>query len=139
MRPLNTFLLLVALLISSPARAEILIVTSNRSGPIELTRDQAEKLYLGRSATLSDGAPASLVDLPNGPVRDEFYLKLTGKNPSQIQAYWSRLVFTGRAFPPKEARSLAEARQWLTDTPNLIGYLDRNEPTTGMRILLRLP
>ena len=139
MRPLNTFLLLVALLISSPARAEILIVTSNRSGPIELTRDQAEKLYLGRSATLSDGTPASLVDLPNGPVRDEFYLKLTGKNPSQIQAYWSRLVFTGRAFPPKEARSLAEARQWRTDTPNLIGYLDRNEPTTGMRILLRLP
>jgi hypothetical protein len=99
MRPLNTFLLLVALLASSPIRAEILIVTSNRSGPIELTRDQAEKLYLGRSSTFSDGTPASLVDLPNGPVRDEFYLKLTGKNPSQIQAYWSRLVFTGRAFP----------------------------------------
>ena len=139
MRPLNTFLLLATLLASSPVWAEILIVTSNRSGPIELTRDQAEKLYLGRSATLSDGTPASLVDLPNGPVRDEFYLKLTGKNPSQIQAYWSRLVFTGRALPPREARSMAEARQWLTDTPNLIGYLDRNEPTAGMRILLRLP
>ncbi len=114
-------------------------MTSNRSGPIELTREQAEKLYLGRSTTLSDGTPASLVDLPNGPVRDEFYLKLTGKNPAQIQAYWSRLVFTGRALPPKEARTLAEARQWLTDTPNLIGYLDRNELTPGMRILLRLP
>ncbi|WP_374475048.1 hypothetical protein [Zoogloea sp.] len=139
MRPLRALLLLVALLASSPNRAEILIVTSNRSGPIELTRDQAEKLYLGRSSTFSDGTPASLVDLPNGQVRDEFYLKLTGKNPAQIQAYWSRLVFTGRALPPKEARSLAEARQWLTDTPNLIGYLDRNEPTTGMRILLRLP
>ena len=139
MRPLRALLLLVALLASSPIRAVILIVTSNRSGPIELTRDQAEKLYLGRSSTFSDGTPASLVDLPNGQVRDEFYLKLTGKNPAQIQAYWSRLVFTGRALPPKEARSLAEARQWLTDTPNLIGYLDRNEPTTGMRILLRLP
>ncbi|MBL8459656.1 MAG: hypothetical protein JNM92_09865, partial [Zoogloea sp.] len=122
-----------------PNRAEILIVTSNRSGPIELTREQAEKLYLGRSTTLSDGSSASLVDLPNGSVRDEFYLKLTGKNPAQIQAYWSRLVFTGRALPPREARSMAEARQWLTDTPNLIGYLDRNEPTAGMRILLRLP
>ena len=64
---------------------------------------------------------------------------MTGKNPAQIQAYWSRLVFTGRALPPREARSMAEARQWLTDTPNLIGYLDRNEPTAGMRILLRLP
>ncbi len=136
---LRTLLLLAALLASSPNRAEILIVTSNRSGPIELTREQAEKLYLGRSTTLSDGSSASLVDLPNGSVRDEFYLKLTGKNPAQIQAYWSRLVFTGRALPPREARSMAEARQWLTDTPNLIGYLDRNEPTAGMRILLRLP
>ena len=139
MRSLRALLLLAALLASSPNRAEILIVTSNRSGPIELTREQAEKLYLGRSTTLSDGSSASLVDLPNGSVRDEFYLKLTGKNPSQIQAYWSRLVFTGRALPPREARSMAEARQWLTDTPNLIGYLDRNEPTTGRRILLRLP
>lgn len=139
MRPLRPLLLLAALLASSPCLAEILIVTSSRSAPIELTREQAEKLYLGRSTTLSDGTPVSLVDLPNGPVRDEFYLKLTGKNPWQIQAYWSRLVFTGRAFPPKEARTLAEARQWLTDTPNLIGYLDRNEPTQGLRILLRLP
>lgn len=139
MRSLHTLLLLAALLASGPNRAEILIVTSNRSGPIELTREQAEKLYLGRSTTLSDGSSASLVDLPNGSVRDEFYLKLTGKNPAQIQAYWSRLVFTGRALPPREARSMAEARQWLTDTPNLIGYLYRNEPTAGMRILLRLP
>lgn len=139
MRLLRPLLLLAALLVSNPGLAEILIVTSNRSGPIELTREQAGKLYLGRSTTLSDGTPASLVDLPNGPVRDEFYLKLTGKNPAQIQAYWSRLVFTGRALPPKEARSLAEARQWLTDTPNLIGYLDRSEPTLGMRVLLRLP
>jgi len=100
MRSLHTLLLLAALLASGPNRAEILIVTSNRSGPIELTQEQAEKLYLGRSTTLSDGSSASLVDLPNGSVRDEFYLKLTGKNPAQIQAYWSRLVFTGRALPP---------------------------------------
>mgnify|MGYP006995469904 FL=1 len=139
MRPLRALLLLVALLASSPNRAEILIVPGHRTGPIGWTRDQAETPYPDRSSTVSDGTPASLVDLPNGQVRDEFYLKLTGKNPAQIQAYWSRLVFTGRALPPKEARSLAEARQWLTDTPNLIGYLDRNEPTTGMRILLRLP
>ena len=139
MRPLRPLLLLAALLISSPGLAEILIVTSNRSGPIELTREQAEKLYLGRSVTLGDGTPISLVDLPNGTLRDDFYLKLTGKNPAQIQAYWSHLVFTGRALPPREAASVAEARQWLGNTPNLIGYLDRTDLTSNMRILIRLP
>lgn len=116
-----------------------MVVTSMRSGPIELSREQAEKLYLGRSTTLGDGTPVNLVDLPNGSTRDEFYTKLTGKNPTQIQAYWSRIVFTGRASPPKEAGSVAEARQWLADTPNIIGYLERSDTTTGLRILLRLP
>lgn len=123
----------------SAAHAEVVVVTSARSGPIELSREQAEKLYLGRSTTLGDGTPVNLVDLPNGSTRDEFYVKLTGKNPTQIQAYWSRIVFTGRASPPKEAGSIAEARQWLIDTPNIIGYLERNDVSPGLRILLRLP
>jgi len=139
MRQLRALLLLSSLLFSCTATAEIIVVASNRSGPIELTREQAEKLYLGRSVTLGDGTPVSLVDLPNGSVRDEFYLKLTGKNPAQIQAYWSHLVFTGRALPPREASSLAEARQWLSGTPNLIGYMDRADLSSGMRVLLRLP
>ncbi|MBP8132876.1 MULTISPECIES: hypothetical protein [Zoogloea] len=139
MRQVLTLLLLASLLLSGASRAEIVVVASNRSGPIELTREQAEKLYLGRSVTLGDGTPISLVDLPNGTLRDDFYLKLTGKNPAQIQAYWSHLVFTGRALPPREAASVAEARQWLGNTPNLIGYLDRTDLTSNMRILIRLP
>jgi hypothetical protein len=139
MRQLRALLVLASLLLCGTSQAEIIVVASNRSGPIELTREQAEKLYLGRSVTLGDGTPVSLVDLPNSSLRDEFYLKLTGKNPAQIQAYWSHLVFTGRALPPREATSLAEARQWLGGTPNLIGYIDRADLTSGMRILLRLP
>lgn len=126
-------------LLPAAARGEIVIVTSQRSGAIELSREQAEKLYLGRATTLSDGTPVKLVDLPNGATRDDFYLKLTNKNPAQIVAYRSRLVFNGRATPPIEADNLGEARQWLTDTPNLIGYLERTDITPGMRVLLRLP
>lgn len=139
MRALHVLLIGTLLACSSAAQAEVVVVTSMRSGPIELSREQAEKLYLGRSTTLGDGTPVNLVDLPNGSTRDEFYAKLTGKNPTQIQAYWSRIVFTGRASPHKEAGSVAEARQWLADTPNIIGYLERSDTTTGLRILLRLP
>lgn len=139
MRTFHAFLIGILLACTSAAQAEVVLVTSARSGPIELSREQAEKLYLGRSTTLGDGTPVNLVDLPNGSTRDEFYVKLTGKNPTQIQAYWSRIVFTGRASPPKEAGSIAEARQWLIDTPNIIGYLERNDVSPGLRILLRLP
>jgi len=138
-RTLFRFLTLAALLAPLDGRAELVLVTSQRSGPVELSREQAEKLYLGRSTTLADGTPVKLVDLPNGNTRDDFYLKLTNKNPAQIVAYRSRLVFNGRTTPPLEAASIAEARQWLADTPNLIGYLERTDVTGGMRVLLRLP
>jgi hypothetical protein len=131
-------LALAAALLPAAAQAEIVIVTSQRSGAIELSREQAEKLYLGRATTLIDGTPVKLVDLPNGATRDDFYLKLTNKNPAQIVAYRSRLVFNGRATPPIEADNV-EARQWLAETPNLIGYLERTDITSGMRVLLRLP
>ena len=133
------FLTAFALLSPLASPAELVIVASARSGAIELSREQAEKLYLGRTTTLADGTPVKLVDLPSGAARDEFYLKLTNKNPSQILAYRSRLVFTGRAYPPLEAESVTEARQWLADTPNLIGYLERADVTGNLRILLRLP
>ena len=122
-----------------PAHAELVIVAGPRSAITELSREHAEKLYLGRATTLTDGTPVTLMDLPVGPARDDFYLKLAGKNATQIRAYWSRLVFTGRAMPPREADSIAEARQWLADIPNLIGYLDKGDVTPGMRVLLRIP
>ncbi len=141
MPPMSLIRLLAfaAALTSSLAQAEIVIVTSQRNVAIELSREQAEKLFLGRATTLADGTPVKLVDLPNGATRDDFYLKLTNKNPAQIVAYRSRLVFNGRATPPIEADNVGEARQWLTDTPNLIGYLERTDITPGMRVLLRLP
>ena len=139
LRTILRLLVLSGLLVPLAVHGELLIVTSTRSGNIELSREQAEKLFLGRSVTLVDGTPITLVDLPIGAVRDDFYQKLTSKNPAQIRAYWSRLVFTGRALPPREADSVADAKQLLAETPNLIGYLDKADITSGMRVLLRLP
>lgn len=140
MHPVRILLLLFAgLLVPVMSHAELVLVANARNPAMELSHERAENLYLGTTTTLADGTPVKLMDLPNGASRDDFYLKLTGKNPAQIRAYWSRLVFTGRALPPREASSIAEARQWLIDTPNLVGYMERSDVPPGARILLRLP
>lgn len=139
MRLARILLIAAGLLAPGPGRAELVLVASVRTAAVEVSRERAENLYLGHATTLADGTPVKLIDLPNGALRDDFYLKLTGKNPAQIRAYWSRLVFTGRALPPREASSTAEARQWLLDTPNLIGYMERTDVPPGARILQRLP
>ncbi|MDI3513070.1 MAG: hypothetical protein PWP40_299 [Rhodocyclaceae bacterium] len=115
---------LVLLVLSCAAQAQTMaIVSARQSGLTEIDRESAEQLYLGRRTTLPNGRAVTLVDLPAGSVRDRFYLQLTRKNPSQIRAYWSRLVFTGRAQPPREATDEEDARRIVLTTPGAIAYL----------------
>ena len=130
----------ILLTLAAPAaRAEIVLVTAIDSTISELSRDEAEQLYMGRRAALSARGALLLLDLPTGPVRDQFYRLLTGKNPSQIRAYWSRMVFTGRALPPTESADASDAHRILLENPNAVAYLPAsyaNDPK--LRVLLRL-
>lgn len=119
--------------------AEIQIVAARGGSVSALSTEEAEQLFLGRRSTLNSGERVTLIDLPAGSVRDRFYLLLTGKNPIQTRAYWSRQVFTGRALPPREAASDQQARDWLATTPGAIGYLPADVIDTRLQVLLRLP
>ncbi len=119
--------------------AEVVLVTSAASGIPALTAEEASQLYLGRRTTLSDGTAVTLYDLPGGPTRDRFYELLTGKNPNQIRAYWSRQVFTGRALPPREAKSADDLPTLLSNDGAAIGYLPDGQINPRLRVLLKLP
>ena len=136
----RVLILLVALSFGQAARAQGVVLVSARAGGIpELDRETAAQLYLGRRTSLPDGRGARLLDLPAGPERDLFYQRLTGKNPSQIRAYWSRMVFTGRAHPPHEANDQEDAlRRVLTD-PSALAYLPAASVVgQPLNVLLRL-
>jgi hypothetical protein len=131
-------LLLVLLAAATPALAQLVLICGLASPIGTLTREQAERLFLGRLGALPEGLVVHPLDLPAGPLRDQFYLRLTGKNPNQIRAHWSRLVFTGRAAPPREAASAAEVRALVARHPDLVGYLPASELDAGVRVLLRV-
>ncbi len=133
-------LALLLLLAANAAQADLVLVTSaSNSAFARLSIKEAEQLYLGHRTTLADGTPVLLIDLPAGTDRDHFYHMLTGKNPNQTRAYWSRQVFTGRALPPREAGSINQARQWIATTPGMIGYLPDSALDDSVSVLLRLP
>lgn len=121
------------------AWADIALVTGRQSSIQGLGREEATQLYLGHRATLANGQAAVLIDLPPGPVRDAFYLDLTGKNPAQIRAYWSRQVFTGRALPPRQASGMEEILRWLAEGRASLAYLPMEALDPRVRVLLTLP
>ncbi len=142
LRTLAVLLALAALALAwaGTAHAEPLAIVSARAdGIAALDRETAEQLFLGRRTTLANGRAVTLIDLPAGAERDRFYLQLTRKNPSQIRAYWSRLVFTGRAQPPGEAAGIDDARRLVLAAPGAITYLPLSAAQTpDLQILLTL-
>jgi ABC-type phosphate transport system substrate-binding protein len=131
---------LAALLIASGcAAADIVVVVSAKSPVTALRTDQVEAIFLGQSAHFPDGAEASPLDQPAGtPLRDQFYQRVAGKTPPLLKAYWSKMVFTGRGLPPREAADSAAVRRAVADNPALVGYIEREALDASVRPVLVL-
>lgn len=126
----------VLTLLPSIAAAEVFIVTGSKSKIQSLTRTEAIALFLGYAPPGANISAGGLIDLPSGNVRDEFYFKLTGKSAVQMNAHWSRLVYTGKAVPPQEVRSVTEAKDVISNGINVIGYVSKTDlSTSNMRVL----
>ena len=134
-----SYMVLVAsmFLAMTGAQAEVVVVVSAKSTATALTAEQAADIFLGRSTTLPGASEVIPVDQPEGvPARDIFYQKITGKNPAQVKAYWSKLIFSGKGKPPKDAGSDAGVKTMLAANPNLIGYIDNSALDNSVKVLL---
>ncbi len=111
-------------------QAEIVVVAGAASPTAALSKEQVADVFLAKNPSL---APLDLPD--SNPLRDEFYTKVTGKSAAQAKSVWARLAFTGKAKPPKEAPGAAELKKMLGSTPNAIGYLNKSELDSSVKVL----
>ncbi|MFT3850774.1 MAG: hypothetical protein QM739_19520 [Propionivibrio sp.] len=92
-----------------------------------MSREEVVFVFMGRWRQLPSGIAAQPVDLPvDSAERIAFYRQLVNKSPSEIKAYWSRLIFSGGARPPVSPDSREEQIQILSLTQGAIGYLERS-------------
>lgn len=124
-------LLVSCLLLLQPvveAMADVVVVANPRSGIDRLSRDEVINIFLGRFRQLPSGLSAQPVDLPaTQPEKAIFYLWLVNKDLAEINAYWSRLIFSGRTTPPVQAKSTEDVIDFVAKTPGGIGYVERSK------------
>jgi hypothetical protein len=128
-RRLIHFLLALASLASFAARAEDIVVVVNAGSGVEsLSRDDVINIFLGGLRRLSPEVAAQPVDLPRGdPMREEFYRRLVGKTLPEINAHWSRLVWSEKTRPPVQAGSVEGAQAMAAESADVITYLERGK------------
>lgn len=124
----NTLVSLCLLLLSQFAMADIVVVANPKAGIRWLTRDDVVNIYLGRYRRLESGLTAEPIDLSGEPeIKAMLYRKLVDKSLAEINAYWSRLVFSGQTQPPQMAANTAEALRRVAARPGALAYVERSK------------
>ncbi len=119
---------------SVPALAEVVVVVNPKAAEASMTKDQVAQFFLGKSSSMTP------VDQPeDAPIRAEFYKKVTDKEASQAKALWSKLVFTGKATPPKEVANSAAVKAAVAANPKAIGYMEKSAVDSSVKVVFSAP
>ncbi len=132
------FLLFCGLLACAPpTHAELVVVANPKSGIEHLTQDEVINIYLGRYRRLASGIVVEPVDLAgDSELKARFYRRLVGKTLAEINAYWARLVFSGRTRPPLAVSGAEAALRHVAASPQALAYVEKAHAQGDRRVLV---
>jgi len=129
-------------ILSMIAISQLLMATAYADPPVAvivnpaaagLTKDQVSDLFLGKITIYKP------LDLPaSAPAKAEFYQKVAGHDLSQVKATWARLLFTGKAQPPKELPDAAAVKKAVAADPKAVGYINKSDVDSTVKVILTL-
>lgn len=136
---MKRIVLLTSLLCSSiSVQAGIAVVVHPNNANASLSQEDVEKLFLGKSKSFPNGNAASVVDQTTASAsRTGFYEKVIKKNSTQLKAYWTKIVFTGKGTPPKEIGDDAAIKSHVAASPDAIGYIDSSAVDGSVKVVFK--
>jgi ABC-type phosphate transport system substrate-binding protein len=116
------------------ASAETVVIVNKANPATRMFSEQASQFFLGKSTMFTP------IDQAEGSaIRADFYHKAADKDPAQVKAIWSKIVFTGKGTPPKEYSSNADVKKAVAADPKAIGYIDKSAVDDTVKVILTLP
>ncbi|MCV2883116.1 phosphate ABC transporter substrate-binding protein [Aestuariibacter sp. AA17] len=111
------------LMVSFTSSANVSIIT-HAENTLTLSNDVIERIFLGKQKTLPSGHTIVPITMEEA-LEDQqtFNSTVLNKSSSQLKAYWSKLIFTGKGTPPKAVSTKDEMLELISTNPNMIGYV----------------
>jgi ABC-type phosphate transport system substrate-binding protein len=128
---------LLILPIASVQAQESLAVVVNKANPIDkLTRSELIDLFMGKYVAFPDDSKAMPVELKGEhEIKVNFYQNLVGMPLSRVNAYWSRLRFTGRKRVAVFQSNEAELVDYIIANERAIGYVPQSLITDDLKVV----
>ena len=127
------------LLVANSAFAGVAIVTHPASEVTALSVKKVSRFYFAKDLTFDNGKSVVLVEQsPDQAIRKIFYAKVLRKTESSVKRRWSKMLFTGKASPPKVLKNDAEIKAYIADNPGSIGYISSDAVDDSVKVLLQV-
>ena len=138
LKPLR-FLLMPLLLAASAWAGDWVVVANPKAGIARLTQDEVINIYLGRYRRLASGVTAEPIDQSaDSTLKEQFYRQLVGKSQAEINAYWARLVFSGKTQPPRVVTGGDEVMQRVARHPGALAYIERSQVDARVTVVFEM-
>jgi ABC-type phosphate transport system substrate-binding protein len=137
-----TLLLLTCLVgslgISGTARADLMVIVHPKNPVNTLTEDDVRQIFLGRMrlfpATQRNIDPVDLDSSMPGFV--SFYRRVARLSPPALQRLRAMYLFGGKGLLPKVQADEADVIQYVSQHPDAIGYVHRDQVTPAVKGIL---
>lgn len=130
------FFITLLCVLSTTAYAKDFVVVVNKHSPInKLDKREVANIFLSKTTRLRGNNRVTPLELSDSAYQELFYQEISGKTPSQINSYWTTLIFTGKGRPPKRIRKITQLIEVINNNPNAITYLPVDQVTITMKIV----
>jgi ABC-type phosphate transport system substrate-binding protein len=125
--------------VATAARAELVVVVNPANPADSLSRREVVDLFMGRTQYFADGSLVLRLDQqPQSQERQDFYRGLVNKSVAEVNAYWAKLLFSGRASPPQVVDGNKAVLAAVRDNKNAIGYMDSAAVDDSVKVVARV-
>ena len=137
---MRVFLLIFGILLASLCQAGGLVVIASPQVPDNIISiEKLADIYTLKKTFWADEIQVVPVNREaSSPVREKFSMTVFNLSPQELSEYWNRLRFQGK-LPPLVQASDQAVLGFVRSVPGAIGYIDADQPVTGVKVLLRLP
>ena len=120
------------------AQEKIVVVTNHNNDVQVLDKKGLIDLFMGKYSAFPNGKEATPIDVElDSELKSQFYKSLVGLPLARVNAYWSRLKFSGRVKPPAVEQTLDDVRQRLEADESALAYVYESSVTDKMKVVYR--
>lgn len=115
--------------------AKISVVVNHQAQVSALSKTDLADIFLEKIGSYSSNEKLTPVDQRPNAVRAFFYERVLGKSNAEMKAYWSREIFTGHSYPPREVEGDEGVIAAVASNPSYVGYVNSTAADSRVKVV----